>query len=86
MYKRQIQTSVAITASYAQHDQLLYFLKEKQITVADEQYVVNVLVTIFVDQDACDQLIADLTTRFNDQLTIKKGQPRNHEVPYAAQS
>ncbi|WP_267201485.1 YigZ family protein [Limosilactobacillus kribbianus] len=86
LVQRVIQTSVAITASYAQHDQLLYFLKEQQITVADEQYGVNVVVTIFVDQDACDQLIADLTTRFNDQLTIKKGQPRNHEVPYIAQS
>ena len=78
LVQRVIQTAVDITVSYAQHDPLVYFLKE----VADEAYGVDVTVTVFVDQDACDDLIAQLTNRFNDQLQIKKGQPRNHEVPY----
>lgn len=82
LVQRVIQTAVDITVTYAQHDSLIYFLKEHQVEVADEAYGVDVTVTVFVDQDACDDLIAQLTTRFNDQLQIKKGQPRNHEVPY----
>lgn len=82
LVQRVLQTAVDITVSYAQHDKLLYFLKEQQVEVANEAYRVDVTVTIFVDQAACDDLIDQLTNRFNDQLQIKKGQPRNHEVPY----
>ena len=82
LVQRVIQTAVDITVSYAQHDKLLYFFKEQQIEVANEAYGVDVTVTIFVDQAAMDDLITLLTNRFNDQLQIKKGQPRNHEVPY----
>lgn len=82
LVQRVIQTAVDITVSYAQHDKLLYFLKEQQIEVANEAYGADVTVTIFVDQAAMDDLITLLTNRFNDQLQIKKGQPRNHEVPY----
>ena len=82
LVQRVFQTAVDITVSYAQHDKLLYFLKEQQVEVANEAYGVDVTVTIFVDQAACDDLIDQLTNRFNDQLQIKKGQPRNHEVPY----
>ena len=82
LVQRVLQTAVNITVSYAQHDKLLYFLKEQQVEVANEAYGVDVTVTIFVDQAACDDLIDQLTNRFNDQLQIKKGQPRNHEVPY----
>lgn len=82
LVQRVLQTAVDITVSYAQHDKLLYFLKEQQVEVGNEAYGVDVTVTIFVDQAACDDLIDQLTNRFNDQLQIKKGQPRNHEVPY----
>lgn len=82
LVQRVLQTAVDITVSYAQHDKLLYFLKEQQVEVANEAYGVDVTVTIFVDQAACNDLIDQLTNRFNDQLQIKKGQPRNHEVPY----
>lgn len=82
LVQRVLQTAVDITVSYAQHDKLLYFLKEQQVEVANEAYGVDVTVTIFVDQAACDDLIDQLTNRFNDQLQIKKSQPRNHEVPY----
>ncbi|KRM35998.1 YigZ family protein [Limosilactobacillus pontis] len=82
LVQRVVQTGVDITVSYAQHDQLLYFLKEQQVAVVNDAYGVDVTVTVFVNQEACDDLIAQLTTRFNDQLQIKKGQPRNHEVPY----
>lgn len=82
LVQRVLQTAVDITVSYAQHDKLLYFLKEQQVEVANEAYGVDVTVTIFVDQAVCDDLIDQLTNRFNDQLQIKKGQPRNHEVPY----
>ena len=82
LVQRVIPSAVDFTVSYAQHDKLLYFLKEQQMEVANEAYGVDVTVTIFVDQAAMDDLITLLTNRFNDQLQIKKGQPRNHEVPY----
>ncbi len=82
LVQRVIQTAVDITVSYAQHDKLLYFLKEQEVEVANEEYGVAVTVTIFVDQAKSDDLIGLLTNRFNGQLQIKKGQPRNHEVPY----
>lgn len=75
LVQRVLQTAVDITVSYAQHDKLLYFLKEQQVEVANEAYGVDVTVTIFVDQAACDDLIDQLTNRFNDQLQIAP-QPR----------
>ena len=82
LVQRVIQSAVDITVSYAQHDKLLYFLKEQEVEVANEEYGVAVTVTIFVDQAKSDDLIGLLTNRLNGQLQIKKGQPRNHEVPY----
>lgn len=82
LVQRIIQTAVDITVSYALHDQLLYFLKEHQVAVANEEYGVDVRVTVFVNRAALASLTAQLTNRFNNQLKIKKGQPRYHEVPF----
>ena len=82
LVQRVKQTTLAITSSYAQHNQLTYYLKEHSIQVADEQYAVDVTTSVYVDQDKLDSLIADLTNQFNDQLTITKGTERYNEVPY----
>lgn len=81
LVQRVLQTAVDITVSYAQHDKLLYFLKEQQVEVANEAYGVDVTVTIFVDQAACDDLIDQLTNRFNDQLQIKRASPATTRCP-----
>lgn len=77
------QSVLEITVSYSQHDSLLHYLKEQSIEVADEQFTANVQTNIYVDQDKVNETTNDLINRFNDQLTIKKGTSRDHEVPYS---
>ena len=80
--QRVKQTTLTITSSYAQHNQLTYYLKEHHIQIADEQYAVDVTTSVYVDQDRLAALINDLTNQFNDQLTMTKGAERYNEVPY----
>ena len=76
------QAILEITVSYAQHDSLLHYLKEHQIEVADEQFGATVQTSIYVDEDQVAAFTKLLISRFNDQLTIKKGTSREHEIPY----
>lgn len=82
LVQRLLQAQLIITSSYAQHDTLLYYLREQKVTIAKEDYGVNVQTIIFINQDQVPTLKKELINRFNDQLTIKKGQPRYNEVPY----
>lgn len=78
------QAILEITVSYSQHDSLLHYLKEQKIEVADEQFSASVQTNIYVDEDQVDNFTKELINRFNDQLTIKKGTSRTHEIPYQA--
>lgn len=82
LVQRVEQTILQITVPYNLHDQLLYFLKEKHIEVADEQYGVQVTTNIFVDNSQSDALANDLTNRFSGQLSVKKAGQRFNEIPY----
>ena len=76
------QAILEITVSYAQHDSLLHYLKKHQIEVADERFGATVQTSIYVDEDQVAAFTKLLINRFNDQLAIKKGTSREHEIPY----
>lgn len=80
--QRLRQLKVNVTVSYRQHDSLLYYLKEHELAVANEEYGVNVITSIFINEPVADKVIAELQTRFNNQLTIQKAGTHFHEVPY----
>lgn len=82
LIQRIRQATLNITVSYAQHDPLLYYLKEQQLEVAGEEYGVNVVTSIYVDEDALATVKAELINRFNDQLQINEGTHRFNEIPY----
>ena len=42
----------------------------------------TVQTNVYVDEDKVDTFTKLLIDRFNDQLTIKKGTSREHEIPY----
>lgn len=79
--QRLKQLKLEVTVSYRQHDAFLYYLKEQEITVAGEEYGVNVVTSIFINEEDSAKTISAMTTRFNDQLTIKKAGTHFHEVP-----
>lgn len=76
------QLTVIITCPYSLHDQLTYYCQQNSLAIDKEEYGTAVTVTAFVDETAADDQIQQLVTRFNDQLTIKKGNPRFREVLY----
>lgn len=76
------QATMVITVPYAKHDAVSYYLKEHEITIANEDYGVAVKMSCYVNSDHYDELQNDLTNRFANQLQFKKGAPRFHEVPY----
>lgn len=76
------QLTLVITCPYPLHDQLTYYCQQNQLGIDQQDYGAAVTLTVFVDADQADSQIQQLTTRFNDQLTIKKGTPRFREVPY----
>lgn len=76
------QLQIAITVSYRQHDALRYYLKEHQLAVSHEDYGVNVVTSVFIDEDTANETIARLQDHFNQQLTVQKSGSHFHEVPY----
>lgn len=82
LIERVLQSTINITSTYAQHDQLLYFLKEHQLTVGNEEYGVNVTTEVFINQTELSAIIDQLTNLFNDQLQIEQGEDRYNEIPY----
>ncbi|GGI63146.1 YigZ family protein [Limosilactobacillus caviae] len=82
LIQRVKQATLKITVSYSQHDPLLYYLKENQLEVAGEEYGVNVVTSIYVNEDELTMVKKSLTDRFNDQLQITEGPHRFNEIPY----
>ena len=76
------QLQIAITVSYRQHDALLYYLKEHQLAVSNEDYGVNVTTNVFINEATADDTIAQLQNRFNHHLEIQKMGSHFHEIPY----
>lgn len=83
LIQRVKQATLEITVNYAQHDSLLYYLKEQQLEVAGEEYGVNVITSIYVDEDKVAIAKDNLINRFNDQLQIIEGEERFNEIPYS---
>lgn len=80
--QRVKQLRLQITVSYRQHDSLVYYLKEQHLTLAGEEYGVNVTTNVFVNEGDATNIMTNLQNRFNDQLIIKKAGSHFHEVPY----
>lgn len=80
--QRVKQLRLQITVSYRQHDALVYYLKEQHLTLAGEEYGVNVTTNVFVNEGDATNIMTNLQNRFNDQLIIKKAGSHFHEVPY----
>ena len=76
------QLQIAITVSYRQHDALLYYLKEHQLAVSNEDYGINVTTNVFINEATAEDTIAQLQNRFNHQLEIRKMGSHFHEIPY----
>lgn len=80
--QRVKQLRLQITVSYRQHDALVYYFKEQHLTLAGEEYGVNVTTNVFVNEGDATNIMTNLQNRFNDQLIIKKAGSHFHEVPY----
>lgn len=83
LVERVEQAVLKVDVSYSLHDSLLYFLKQNNLEIADEEYGASVIVSIYVDEDQLSERLKQLTDRFNNQLTIKRGPTRIHEIPYS---
>lgn len=82
LVQRIKQATLQITVPYSQHDSLLYYLKENKLEVAGEEYGVNVVTSIYVNESELATTQASLTNRFNNQLQIAVGSTRFNEIPY----
>lgn len=85
LVERVEQAILKIDVAYSLHDSLLYYLKQANLEIAEEEYGASVIVSVYVDESQIEELLNQLTERFNDQLTIKKGPTRIHELPYQKQ-
>ncbi len=82
LVQRVTQALLKIDVPYNLHDQLIYWINERQLQIDHEDYGVQVTTTIFVDQAQVEEVTNELTNRFNDQLTITKAGKRFNEIPY----
>lgn len=82
LIQRVKQATLNITVPYSLHDSLCHFLKEHQLEVAGEEYGVDVIVSIFVNQADLATVQQELTNRFNGQLQFQEGDYRYNEIPY----
>lgn len=82
LVQRVKQAILQIEVPYSLHDQLLYFLKEQQIEIANEEYGVQVTTNIFVNDDDITSVIDNLNNQFHGQLHITEAGHRFNEIPY----
>ncbi|MCC4327361.1 YigZ family protein [Limosilactobacillus reuteri] len=82
LVQRIKQAILKITVTYALHDPLLYYLKENNLEVADEEYGVNVETSIYVNETDLKDVKEKLINRFNNQLQITEADQRFNEIPY----
>lgn len=82
LVQRIKQAILKITVTYALHDSLLYYLKENNLEVADEEFGVNVETSIYVNETDLKNVKEKLINRFNDQLQITESDHRFNEIPY----
>ena len=85
LVERVEQAILKIDVAYSLHDSLLYYLKQANLEIAEEEYGASVIVSVYVDESQIEEQLNQLTERFNGQLTIKKGPTRIHELPYQKQ-
>jgi len=76
------QATLNLKIAYADHDALIYFLKKNDLHVADEQYGVDVLVSIFVDQDKVEAVQNKIINLLQNRISISVGDSHFNEVPY----
>ena len=86
LVQRIKQKTLILTVDYATHDQLTYFLKQEKLTIANEEYGVDVKVTIYVDEDRLTEVTDKLRDHFNDRIPVTEGDSLFREVPYVKQS
>ncbi|MCC4347380.1 YigZ family protein [Limosilactobacillus reuteri] len=82
LVQRIKQAILKITVTYVLHDPLLYYLKENNLEIADEEYGVNVETSIYVNETDLKDVKEKLINRFNNQLQITEADQRFNEIPY----
>ncbi|WP_137596943.1 YigZ family protein [Paucilactobacillus kaifaensis] len=82
LVERVQQMTLNIKISYASHDQLLYFLQQQHISVANEQYGVDIEVTIFVNQSDVDTIQKKIIDLLQNNVSITPGKLHYTEIPF----
>ena len=78
--KRIQQVTLDITTPYSLYDQVNYYLNQETLAQATPDYGTDVIIHVYVDEADAEHSITELTNRFNNQLTIHKGELCFHEV------
>lgn len=84
LIQRIQQMTLIIKIGYTNHDQLLYFLQQQHITVADEQYGVDIDVTVFVDQSSADKIQTKIINLLQNKVSITPGNLHYTEIPFTS--
>ncbi|MHA3065566.1 YigZ family protein [Lacticaseibacillus saniviri] len=75
------QVACQITISYAQLGSIQNYLAEQDLQVDQIDYAADVTVHLFVDTSTVDAFSAAIIERFNNQLTLTRGDKRFREIP-----
>lgn len=78
--KRIQQITLDITTPYPLYDQVNYYLNQEALTQVAPNYGADVTIHVYVDEADAEHYISELTNRFNNQLTIHKGELSFHEI------
>lgn len=80
--QRVTQTIVGLQHSYANHDQLTYWLNQEHFELDHDDYGVDVTTYVFVDNDHVETFTAEITDRFRGQIAVLPGEERQHKILY----
>ena len=76
------QRILDITLDYQNNDTLVYDLKQLSINILNTTYTTQVTTTIAVDEDKVDEIIKNLTQKFNGNISFKEQGTKRIAVPY----
>lgn len=79
--KRVLQQELSFHVAYNRFDEVNHFLKEENIWIEKVTYGVDVVISIFIDEDEQQELEKKLTNLMSGQIEFTPGDKRYNEIP-----
>ncbi|MGL4341917.1 MAG: DUF1949 domain-containing protein, partial [Lactococcus lactis] len=76
------QRELILNLDYSLYDSLQRFLIDQKIKISDSEFLSDIKVKCFIDEEKVDEVMNLLTETFNGKIIMKKGDSQQVEVEF----